>query len=268
MSSGFHLHTSDSIEQLATQYVACREESPEEFRSNDLFAVEEVIVPSRGMGKWLERCLADQGTMLVNVKFISLFSFFRRLLAGQSDNEQEAKFDRNTLVWRIYGILLEHGDDYGEFNGYVEKGAANESKELRRFCLARKLAEQFDIYMTECPEMLARPRDGMTMPEGNFWQNLPQGAQGLRVELSKMWQVLCKDADGAEMTSPADRSMALLTCDVSDLPQGLHPITVWGCSSMPLRQLALLKKLSQVTPVHFFCLNPLPRAPKIGRAHV
>ena len=137
MSSGFHLHTSDSIEQLAAQYIACREEKPEEFHSNDLFSVEEVIVPSWGMGKWLERCLADQGIMLANVKFISLFSFFTRLLAGQSDNEQEAKFDRDTLAWRIYGILQEHPNEFTEFNRYIENGDDNESKKLRLFCLSK-----------------------------------------------------------------------------------------------------------------------------------
>ncbi len=255
MSSGFHLHTSDTIEELAAQYVVCREASADVFYSKNLFSVEEVIVPFWGMGKWLERCLADQGIMLANMKFISLFSYFNRLLAGQPD--QGALFDHDTLVWRIYGILQEHSSDYAVFSGYAEKGNENESTDLRCFSLARKLAELFCTYMEESPELLARSLKGEEMPKGNFWQEQPLGkSQELWKEQAKLWQALCKNADGEEIESPADRIMALLAGNPSDLLTDLRPITVWGCSSMPLRQLALLKKLSQVTSVHFFCLNP------------
>ena len=243
MDCGFYLYTSDSMEKLAAQYVAAKRKDPELFRPKNLFAVEEIIVPSGGMRQWLKRCLADQGFILSNVLFSSPPAFFDRLF-----RETEMAFDRDALTWRIVSILKNAGpEDFEalsakELSTYMEGGKKEESPDLRRFGLANKIASLFEEYLTECPEMLSRWNNNR---EANLsWQ-------------ARLWQRLCAGTTGEKTFSPAEQFTALLDGDFSVVAESVsQPVTVWGCSTMPLRQLAILKKLSAAVPVHFFCLNP------------
>ncbi|MBQ9338667.1 MAG: exodeoxyribonuclease V subunit gamma [Lentisphaeria bacterium] len=241
MENGFYLYTGDSIEKLAAQYVAAREKQPKLFHGNDLFSTEEVIVPSGGMGKWLERSLADQGIMVSNIRFSSLFSFFNRLFP-----ELGTAFSRDVLTWRIVSILKESPPDgLKALHDYICGGREEESCDLRRYSLAAKIAKLFEDYMTESPEMLVGWEDEIIPEETPFhWQ-------------AEIWKRLCTGPDGEKTVSPAARIMALLGGDFSAVSGSLSlPVTVWGCSTMPLHQLAVLKKISAKIPVHYFCLNP------------
>ena len=228
------------MEKLAAQYTAAKRKQPDLFRERNLFSAEEIIVPSGGMRQWLKRCLADQGFLLSNVLFTSLPAFFDRLF-----RKTENAFDRDVLTWRIVSILKkDSAGEFKELSTYVNGGKREESADLRCFGLADKIASLFVNYLTECPEMLSGWSKNEINEKAVSWQ-------------AKLWKRLCTGPNGEKLVSPADQITALLDGDFSIISEtALRPVTVWGCSTMPLRQLAMLKKLSIKVPVHCFCLNP------------
>ena len=251
MTAGLHIYTSDDIRRLAAQYSRSRQKSPGQFYSSDLFAREKIVIPSRAMRQWLERTLADQGFFLANVEFCSMRSFVSETLElsgenGECEEYSDGRFGRKTMVWRIMEVLRKRADEdeFPELTKYLESGKKGESRELRRYSLADKIAGLFCRYIEETPELLARREsfaDGL--PKDSFWRADHWQA--------KMWRSLC-EGDGG---SPADAIMKFLTGKVEPV-EGQGPVTVFGVGSMAPAALAVLKKLARVATVNLFCLNP------------
>lgn len=260
MTCGFQIYSSDDVRQLAAQYSLHRQSTPEQFYKSDLFAREKIVIPSRAMRQWLETTLLDQGFFLANVEFYSIRKFLSEILktAGEEGDSEEYStglFGRKTLVWRIMDVLQKNEGEFGELADYFKSCKEGESRDLRRYSLADKIAGLFCHYIEETPELLARlesfrsHRSGDFAEADSFWKADHWQA--------KLWRLLCTDETGAEIPSPADRIMEFLTADLRQF--GLkeqHPVTFFGFGSMAPAALAVLKKLAQVTAVNFFCLNP------------
>lgn len=230
------LYQSDKLEFLAEFLTA--DPSP----PISPFEPETIIVPSLGMGRWLSLRLADRLGICANVRFQLPASFVWSLL-GQFLGELPGRspFSCEVLTFRILDWLglpanLERTP---RLSGYLQNG-----DELRRFQLARRIADLFDQYLMYRPDWITAWESGETLGLGGdeHWQAL-------------LW----RDLTAAETTPHRAQYLnELKTVLESDSAADRLPrrITVFGVSSLPPAFLDVLNALAKHTEVDLYALDP------------
>ena len=143
-----YLHQSNRLERLADGLAALLRDAPA-----GPFIPEIVAVQSTGMARWLSLELATRLGVLANVQF----PFPARLLweisrAVLPDLPERSPYAPEVLVWRIMGLLPGTADDpaLAPIRAY-----ADPEDDLRRFQLARRIADLFDQYLVYRPDWIA-----------------------------------------------------------------------------------------------------------------
>ncbi|MCQ2396183.1 MAG: exodeoxyribonuclease V subunit gamma [Lentisphaeria bacterium] len=253
----FRLFTSNNLETLAELYSQKRNEKPSRFRKMNFFAAEKICVATRGMGTWLEQWLVKKGHVIANVAFPfirdAIDDILMRFMNTQQDGDSyhPELFKEDVLIWRIYRLLdnATHSDELKILKDYLalapEKNTdgapRNDLPDVRRYQLARKLAQLYYEYMAFVPEKLLYPEKNGISKE-NQWQ-------------IALWKELCVDIHGRKIVSPAEAMMRFLHNGTILQSESFEPVTFFGVSAMAPYFLLVLKKLSTVQPVNFFYLN-------------
>jgi len=231
-----HLYQSDKLEFLAELLTA------DNTTPTSPFEPDIIIVQSQGMGRWLSLCLADKLGICANVRFQLPASFVWDLLRQfLGELPRRSAFSCEVLTFRIFDWLgrsanLERAPS---LFGYLQNG-----DELRRFQLARRIADLFDQYLMyradwidawECGEMLGLGGD-------EEWQAL-------------LWRDLTSVEAAPHRARFMNELLAALESDsaVDRLPRR---IVVFGVSSLPPAFLDVLNALAQHTEVSLYALNP------------
>ncbi len=235
IAPGLLLHTSNRLELLADNLagiVAQPAASPLE--------PEIIVVPNRGMARWLSMQLADRLGVWGNAKFLFPDHFvgdlFRRVFP---DMPEHTVIDKEVLPWKILSVLS--GGILDDRRLEPLASYLSDGRPVRKFQLACKIAEAFDQYTVFRPDVILGWEEGREESGNPDWQAV-------------LWR--------AVMDRQRVPHRARLQRDFLAAIGKLHPdslpsrIAVFGLSSLPPFHTALLAAAATLTPVHLFVLNP------------
>jgi exodeoxyribonuclease V gamma subunit len=236
----FILHSSNKTENLVAHLTAVIENVP----LASPFEKEVFLIQSQGMERWLSQQLASHFKVWGNYQFLFPGKFFSSLAQKIDSSLNEATFDRNLMLWRIEALLRRlDGDDFLPLKQYL----SGENIALKRYQLARQLAQIFDQYQMMRPDMLTGWQKGDMLHhtateswQKALWQKI--GAQTGNKHRGSLWlDVIAKFNTAKEGTFS------------QSLPER---ISVFGINTMPPLFLSYLEGLSKHCQLHLFLLNP------------
>ncbi|MGH1564555.1 exodeoxyribonuclease V subunit gamma [Mumia sp. DW29H23] len=184
---GINVHRGDGPEALVREFAAMLGDDPA-----DVFTPEVVVVPARGVERWLAQQLShalgttagDDG-VCAGLRIMAPQALISMLLGRDRDDPWHA--DR--LVWPTleaideltgaphFGALTHHLGAGPEIVGDPRAEWERKARQSRRYAVARRIAGLFASYARERPHMLAdwekgTPSDGVggTLPDDFLWQ--------------------------------------------------------------------------------------------------
>jgi exodeoxyribonuclease V gamma subunit len=227
----------------------------------DPFASVEVVVPSRGVERWLTQRLSTrlgatpvEAGVCANVTFPFLGGLVERILVATLDGAggDEDPWSPQRLAWPLLALLddLPAAPAFEPLRLHLTEGGAPALR--RRFPLARRIADLFDRYALYRPDMVMAWRRGEDV-DGN----------GAPLAANLAWQPpLWRQLDAELAADSPDRrtteSIRRLRGELvraGDLPAA---VTVFGVLSLPPRHLELLVALSRTVPVTVYTHAPCP----------
>ncbi len=230
---------------------------------DDPFAAVEVVVPSRGVERWLAQQLSvrlgaegGEAGVCAGVAFPFLGGVIARVVAAMVPSEDAADdpWSPQRLVWPLAELLDDLPSDPALAPLRAHLIEAGELLSRRRFPLARRIADLFDRYALYRPDMVAAWRRG---------EDVDGDQQPLADHLAwqpPLWRLLAEQlgADGPDQR--LDRAIGRLRDQqpldhTTGLPRSL---SVFGVLALPPRHLALLDALGTRVPVTMFALAPCP----------
>ncbi|MCX8049656.1 MAG: exodeoxyribonuclease V subunit gamma [Methylohalobius sp.] len=235
----FALHTANRTELLLKQLATVMDYYP-----HGPFDPIHFLIQGRGMERWLKMRLAElQGGFALGV-FDFPNRFFAALATKLGLRLSDAAFERHRLTWLIDELLASPRFRSDPALKHYLKGPG---PELRRFQLARQLAQLFDQYQLQRRDWLAAwQRGGVASGIANreverwqaaLWHALYRRLGGHRGEL---WEALLNRLSQGQL-------------EIS-LPKVVY---VFGVSFLPRLHVELLAALSRHTDVHWFLLTPV-----------
>ncbi|MDD1640318.1 MAG: exodeoxyribonuclease V subunit gamma, partial [Methylococcaceae bacterium] len=149
----FILHSSNKTENLVAHLTAVIENAP----LASPFEKEIFLIQSQGMERWLSQQLASHFKVWGNYQFLFPDKFFSSLAQKIDSSLNDATFDRNLMLWRIETLLRRlDSNDFLPLKQYL----SGENSSLKRYQLARQLAQIFDQYQIMRPDMLTAWQKG------------------------------------------------------------------------------------------------------------
>lgn len=240
----FILHSSNKTENLVAHLTAVIENAP----LASPFAREVFLIQSQGMERWLSQQLATEFKVWGNYEFLFPYRFFSSLARKINLSLSDAVFERNVMLWRFEALLRRLQDDtHGHEFKALRQYLAGENVAVKRYQLARQLAQIFDQYQMMRPDMLALWQQGQLLyqSETERWQRalwlLVAGQIGSK-HRGSLWLDVIERLNNARERAFGDA-----------VPERVF---VFGVNTMPPLFLSYLQALSRHCDVHFFLLNP------------
>lgn len=222
----------------------------------DPFATELVLVPARGVERWLSQRLSHRlGTTPGGGDGVCAgveFRFPRSLVAELTGTRDEDPWAPDALAWPLLSVLDERLDEpwaatLAQHLGHRDTGDEAEFRRGRRYAVARRLAGLFASYAAQRPQLLAdwsagRATDGL--------------GQELEADLAwqpPLWRALAAVVDAPV---PADRHAACVA-RLEAGPSDLSPrLSLFGHTRMPATEIELLRALATHHDLHLWLLHP------------
>lgn len=225
---------------------------------DDPFAQEVVVVPAKGVERWLTQRLSHRlgtGTrggdgVCAGVRFLAPHSLVSLLLGREHDDP----WSPDRLTWPLLRTIDASLDDPGfetlaRHLGHRGTDHGDDLRRARRFAVARRVAGLFSSYAVQRPTLLTdwregRDTDGAGQPldDDLLWQ-------------AELWRRLLHAVDAP---APDVRHADTLTRlhaggDGLDLPPRL---SLFGHTRIPLTEVALLRALGETRDVHLWLPQP------------
>lgn len=260
----FTVYHSNQIEALKNELVHLLRTSP----NRDPFTPETVLVQSLGMAQWLQMKIAENLGVAGNLQFPYPTSFlwqqYRTLFP---DLPKENIFARQTLVWHLMRIIPSQlaKPSFEPLKRYLST-----PDQLKLYQLSSKVADLFDQYLVYRPHWLVHWENGNLQAVLNELK-FANASNQAEIEPHLRWQSELWNLLVAEIRQTTDEKIfqtshrAYLQAryfeklnHLSEAEKQKLParIFVFGISSMPHSQLAVLTKLSEHCEVHLFFANP------------
>lgn len=236
----FILHVSNRTENLLEHMRQVVEVAP----LSDPFAKEVLMIQSQGMERWLAQQLAAHFKVWANYEFLFPAAFFNRIAEAVDSSLNADVFARNRVLWRLESLLRNaDGEVYQPLRHYL----GGDNAALKRYQLARQLAQLFDQYQILRPDMLAAWQSGATLTEASeeHWQ------RALWLELLE--QVGERHRGVLWLEAIAKLNAADESALAGKLPER---IALFGINTLPPLFLNFLQAVARRTQVHFYLLNP------------
>ncbi len=241
----FYLYHHNDLSRLADLFAVLRSR-----RQVSPLACDTVLAPNAGIGRWLRIQLAESEGIAANIDGELPGEFIWRLLGRvlpEADTDGH-HFQGDCLPWHLYAALPEIARDVPEVADYLGHPVA----EVRRYQLARQLADVFDEYLYYRADMLARWEAGevpTTTPgrwQARVWHWLTRshrlGSDHRAAALRRFIARLGDDGDRAFHQKVIARCPADLYC--------------FGLVALPPDHLRFLYALAAHIDVHFLLPNP------------
>ncbi len=252
-----HVHRAHRTDALADELARLLATPPD-----DPFAQEVVVVPARGVERWLTQRLShrlgsapgkDDG-VCAGVRFLSP----RSLVALLTGTEQHDPWDPDRLVWPLLATLDEVIDEpwattLARHLGHVpmapgETDPALQQRRDRRYSLARRLAGLLSAYAVQRPSMLAAWRAG---------QDTDGHGQALDGDLLWQPELYRRLSDRLDVPAPDVRHADVLARIRAGQPLALPDrLSLFGHTRLPVTEVELLAAVGEVREVHLW----LPQA--------
>ena len=246
----FHIHRAERTDQLAdslAELLAAPQADP--------FAAELVLVPARGIERWLSQRLSHRlgrgdgaDGVCAGVEFRSPRSLIAEL-TGTTDSDPWAP---DALVWPLLETIDAAMDQpwcrtLATHLGGSDEGADEELRRGRRYAVARRIAGLFASYAAQRPQLLidwsaGRAEDGLgqALDDDLVWQ-------------PALWRELlgCIPVDPPQVRH--QRTVATLRASASELPPR---ISLFGQTRLSGTDIELLDALSTHHDVHLWLPHP------------
>jgi exodeoxyribonuclease V gamma subunit len=223
---------------------------------DDPFATELVLVPARGVERWLSQRLSHRlGTsdgggdgVCAGVEF----RFPRSLIAELTGTRDEDPWAPDALAWPLLSVLDECLDEPWAATlalhlGHRDTGDEAEFRRGRRYAVARRLAGLFASYAAQRPQLL------VDWSAGDATDGLGHDLDADLAWQPPLWRALT-DAVGAPV--PAARHKATLErlgAGPADLPPR---VSLFGHTRMPVTEIELLCALALHHDLHLWLPHP------------
>lgn len=222
---------------------------------DDPFATELVLVPAKGVERWLSQRLSHvlgrgerQDGVCAGVEFRSPRSLIAELLGTTYDDPWAA----DSLAWPLLEVLDACLDEpwartLALHLGHLDSGDEAEFRRGRRYSVARRLAGLFSSYAVQRPQLLVDWLDGRAT----------DGAGGdLAPDLHwqpPLWRALVAAVGQPPPHVRHAETVARLEAGPSDLPTR---VSLFGHTRMPSTEIALLSALASHHDLHLWLPHP------------
>ena len=249
-----HLHRAPRTDLLADQLGDLLARPLE-----DPFATELVLVPARGVERWLSQRLShrlgrrsDGAGALDGVCAGVEFRSPRSLVAELTGTVQEDPWAPDALAWPLLEVIDESLDEawnrtLARHLGHLDTGDEAEFRRGRRYAVARRIAALFASYAVQRPQLLVdwldgRPTDGHggTLDDDLAWQ-------------PRLWQSLVARVGAPPPHVRHAEALGRLRAGVTGLPARL---SLFGHTRMPVTEIELLAALARAHDVHVWLPHP------------
>lgn len=229
-----YLHLSNRLEKLADQLATDLASSP-----LDPMALRTVAVSSSETGRWLSMRLADRQGIAMGVRYPFLRRVIDELATGSLGGTRRCspQFSREAMGWWLFDRLptFMELETFSVVRGYLRDGSS-----LRRFELARRLADLFDQYQIYRPQML------------RLWDSSKNegGWQGV------LWRALREEFPDED--SFIDLHEALIDRNDAEMDSAHLPasLAIFSLNTIPPAFLDVLRKASGVVRIDLYLLSP------------
>jgi len=209
----------------------------------DLFAAELFLIQSQGMERMIAQTMADEFCSFCHFKFFLPLDFLGFIADKLGMGLTPDGFQRQILAWRFDALLRDlSGEIYQPLTTYL----TGNNSALKRFQLARRLANIFDQYQVMRPDMLLNWQRGRlsTSHPAESWQ-------------MDLWRRLLAQP-GGDVHRGMLFSQVIARLNGEENLSELLPkrISVIGLHTIPPIFLNYLNSLSGHMDVHLFLLSP------------
>ncbi len=230
----------------------------------DPFAEEVVVVPAKGIERWLSQRLShrlgtgpDSGAgagVCAGVSFRSPRSLVAEILGVEEDD----RWSPDALVWPLLQVVDAHlGEDWCRalslHLGHGEQGEDAELRRGRRYAVARRLAGLFASYAAQRPALLEDWESG---------RDTDGSGPGAELAPDLSWQAELWRRLVAAVPAPSPVARLATTCavlredpDATPLPSRL---SLFGHTRLPAAEARLLQSLATHREVHLWLPHPSP----------
>lgn len=235
----------------------------------DPFAEEVVVVPAKGVERWLTQRLSHRlgagesgDGVCAGVRFLNP----RSLVALLTGTERDDPWDPDRLVWPLLEVvdasldepwcrtLAVHLGHLGD-TAPADLGLDPDQVELRRdrrWSVVRRLAGLYAAYAVQRPQLLADWREGCDTDGAPGGTDLPDDL----VWQPALWRRLLERVDAPSPDVRHRRTLeAIRAGEPLELPDRL---SMFGHTRMPVTELELLRAVGEVREVHLWLPQPSP----------
>ena len=221
----------------------------------DPFAREVVVVPARGVERWLTQRLSHRlgvgarggDGVCAGVDFATPHSLVSMLL----DRDAEDPWSPDRLAWPLLEVIDDVMGEQGfeDLTTHLGGGDPGDERSARRYAVARRLAGLFSSYAVQRPQLLTDWRSGHPL----------DGAGGdldddLRWQ-SALWRRLLDRVDAPAPDLRHAETVARLRSGGADLD--LPPrLSLFGHTRLPETEVSLLAALGELRDVHLWLPQP------------
>jgi exodeoxyribonuclease V gamma subunit len=217
---------------------------------SDPFADELVIVPAKGVERWLSQRLSHvlgRGTGQDGICAGITFRNPGSLIAEITGTRHTDPWSPDAMVWPLLDAIDSSLDQpwcrtLATHLGHFEHGDEKELRQGRRYAVARRLAGLFASYARQRPQLLVDWLDGNT--------------QGLDADLHwqpELWRALLDRVDAQPPHIRHAETVARLKDSPTDLPERL---SLFGHTRLPVTEIDLLHALSTHHELHLWLPHP------------
>ncbi|AMO60001.1 DNA helicase/exodeoxyribonuclease V, gamma subunit [Mycolicibacterium phlei] len=241
-----HIHRAERTDLLADGLGALLSEPPA-----DPFAEELVIVPAKGVERWLSQRLShilgsgtgDDG-VCAGIAFRNPRSLIAELTGTAAGDDP---WSPDAMVWPLMEVIdASCTEDWckplATHLGHFEAGDERELRQGRRYAVARRLAGLFASYARQRPQLLVDWEDGADggVPADLSWQ-------------PHLWRALIDRIDADTPHIRHAKTVARLRESPTDLPQRL---SLFGHTRLPSTEIELLEALATHHDLHLWLPHP------------
>ncbi|CRZ16217.1 exodeoxyribonuclease V subunit gamma [Mycolicibacterium neworleansense] len=228
-----HLHRAERTDLLADGLAGLLAQPP-----SDPFAQELVLVPAKGVERWLSQRLSNRLGVCAAVEFRNP----RSLIAELTGTAEEDPWSADAMAWPLLAVIDENLDQpwcapVAAHLGHFETGDEYELRQGRRYAVARRLAGLFASYARQRPQLLL---DWDGLPDDLSWQ-------------APLWRALTERIEADPPHIRHAKTLARLTESRTDLPERL---SLFGHTRLPVTEIELLTALATHHDLHLWLPHP------------
>lgn len=230
---GFNLFTGNRLEHLARALATVLERP-----LSHPFIPERIVVQSGGMGRWLSLEIAKLAGISANMDYSFPNECVYHLLSKYCPETTDySPYDPHIMAWNIFAWLpeLAKQPDFEPILHYLSGTGGM----LKRYQLARRIADTFDQYAVFRPDMIHRWGEG----KETHWQ-------------ARLWRYIVSRLGERHRVALFDtfqKAIRNLSEHDHRLPQR---ISIFGISALPKFHMDVFNEISRFCQVNLFLLNP------------